>query len=92
MEAAHVREHRIGIDMHHVLPLRHHVQHRCVQPLATAASDEDLIDRIQVAYASQVIQTIQTLAPSVARATGRMAILADNQSIGAEIPRLEVLY
>ena len=44
------------------------------------------------AYASQVIQTIQTLAPSVARATGRMAILADNQSIGAEIPRLEVLY
>ena len=43
-------------------------------------------------HAGHVAQAIQTLAPAVTAATGRMAILADNRGISAEIARLEILY
>ena len=43
-------------------------------------------------HAGRVAQAIKTLAPAVSAATGRMAILADNRGISAEIARLEILY
>ena len=43
-------------------------------------------------HAGHVARAIQTLAPAVTAATGRMAILADNRGISADIARLEILY